>query len=77
MEPKGKKRRVTLSGGALLHEGTRLIKGVQIANKDTCDFCCCCCHCLKLLFDQEVVCLKEYKLKKNIHNSWREIQKEI
>lgn len=38
MGAKGKKRRATQSRGALLHEGTRLIKGLQIANTDTCDF---------------------------------------
>lgn len=59
MGAKGKKRGATLSRGAPLHEGTRLIKGLQIANKDMCVFLFCLfvfCCCLKSSFDQEEVC---------------------
>lgn len=53
MRAKGRKRRAVLSRDALLHEGTGLIKGPWMENKDKCDIYLFFCCCLKSLFDQE------------------------
>lgn len=37
MRAKGRERRAVLSRDALLHEGTGLIKGPWMENKDKCD----------------------------------------